>query len=207
MIALDIVTPVTRPVLLRKLEQGIRPATRFFDLHWHLIHDCLCPSSPCDLFSRSVPRFKDHYLSTHIPVEGSEAGWGQRIHHLDNGSREGFLWWCDDDTLIPDGFFDRLNMHISDSVDMVVYAMAYPYRQECGTRILHPNPKSIKVGDISGSMAIMRRSIIGTLRPALTRTSDGTFLEALIPTIDPDRILWVDEPWILYNAQNPERCQ
>lgn len=210
---LDVVTPVSRTHLLQPLRLDIQDAERHFDIQWWVIHDCLAKAKTCARFNIAAPRGRKWYRKHHLAVAGSEAGWGQRNWHLDHGRPDAYVWWLDDDTRIPARFFPALAADLESGADAVVYAMQYPlppFAEAQGItepKILHPDPDRVEVGGISGSMAIFRRECVGDLRARLERTSDGTFLRELFQRIPRSRVLWVDDPLILYNAQDPERWQ
>jgi hypothetical protein len=184
-VELHIVTPVSRPDNLPKLEQSIQESFRVLKPLWHLVVDPTTPRFP-------VPRSA---VSCEVCGISNPGGHSHRNIALDRISH-GWIFMLDDDTIIHPNLESVFLKALADFPSAQVIVVQQVDKE--GRVRLHAHPP-VRLGAIDTGSAIVRREFIEHSRFDWERTADGRWYEQLYNK-NPDAFVFIDQPASYYNA-------
>lgn len=184
-IELYIITPVSRPENLPKLEQSINEGFKIVKPLWHLVVDPKTAWFP-------IPR-----SAVSCEVCGLANTWGhsQRNVALDRIS-SGWIFILDDDTIIHPNLESVFLKAVADfpTAQVIVFQQV----DKAGQVRLRARPP-VRVGAIDTGSAIVRRDFIGYIRLDWQIAGDGRWYEQLYQK-NPGAFVFIDQPASYYNA-------
>lgn len=113
---------------------------------------------------------------------------------------DGWVWVLDDDTVVHPELFTAL---LSGDLTGKKAVIVSQERPDLG-HVLRAVEGCAVRGNIDAGQAIIRREAIGYFRFKDYYEGDGEFIEAVVDSLAPTEVLYLDRPLSLYNALSTE---
>ena len=183
---LTIITPCSRPENLPRMKPGIDAGRVLVDIDWRIVFD----TSAC------MPAYIEGAIISGANVNGSHFGNGQRNAGID-ATREGWIYFLDDDNAIHPKFFQGIAGAILTHPDKRAFAFQQSLFER-GNRDV--SPADMRANHIDMAQVLIHRDLIGSIRFELDPyNADGRFIEAVYQS-DPGAWGFIHQTLCYYNA-------
>ena len=184
---LTIITPCSRPGNLPRMKPGIDAGRVLIDIDWRVVFD----TTVCSCYPVT-----DGAIISGISVDGSHFGNGQRNAGID-ATREGWIYFLDDDNAIHPKFFQGIAGAILTHPDKRAFAFQQSLFER-GNRDV--SPADMRANHIDMAQVLIHRDLIGSIRFELDPyNADGRFIEAVYQS-DPGAWGFIHQTLCYYNA-------